>query len=82
MGMIDCDIRRRSLRPQAEPRRWAAGSKGCGGGKEFMAHSETVEYVCKFEIKYVLLNLFHFENFNDFIITKTITIVEQGWFAS
>lgn len=79
MGMIDCDIRWRSLRPQAEPWWWAAGSKGCGGGKEFVAHSETVENVCKLEIKHGLLYLFHFENFSDFIDTKTIPIVEQGW---
>lgn len=70
------------MRPQAEPRWWAAGSKGYGRGKEFVAHSETVENVCKLEIKHVLLYLFHFENFNDFIITKTIPIVEQGWSAS
>lgn len=44
-----------------------------------MAHSETIENVCRIEIKNVLLYLFHLENFNDFIITETIPIVDQGW---
>lgn len=43
MGMSDCVEEGRSLRPQAEPMRlWAAGSKGCGGGIEFVSHSESI----------------------------------------